>query len=60
MTGPYLRPKDAATYLGMSYKSFDAWVRKHGVPCKWIGRHRRFSQATLDRVLDTLSLRKAG
>ena len=58
MTGPWLRPKDAAEYLGMSYKSCDAWVRKYGVDGRWVGRHRRFSRPYLDRVLETISLRK--
>lgn len=60
MTGPWLRPKEAAAYVGMSYKAFDAWVRREGVPYKWVNqRHRRFSQPTLDRVIEVISLRKA-
>ena len=59
MKGPWLRPKDAASYMGMSYKSFDAWVRKEGVPHSWIGRHRRFAQPALDRVMEVMAQRKA-
>lgn len=60
MSGPWLRPKDAAKHVGMSYKTFDAWVKREGVPCSWIGSHRRFSQPTLDKVLTAISLRRVG
>lgn len=60
MTGPWLRPSKAAAYVDMPYKSFAAWVKQYGVPFTKIGkRNRRFSQSVLDRVLHTISLRKA-
>lgn len=57
MTG-YLSRSHAAAYLDMSPKSFDAWVRRHGVPFVRIGRTRRFAIAKLEAVLRTLTLRK--
>ena len=52
MTGPWLKPSDAAAYVGMSYKAFDAWVRRKGVQFGRIGRNRRFSKPYLDRLMN--------
>lgn len=56
---PYLTTQQAADYLGVTYKGFDHFVRRHGVPYLKYGRHRRFTKQTLDRVLQTMKLRKA-
>jgi excisionase family DNA binding protein len=56
----YLTAKDAAAYLGVSYRGFDQFVRRHGVPFKRYGRKRLFTRASLDRVVETMALRKAG
>ncbi len=58
MTG-YLTTRQAADYLGTTYRGFDRFVRRHGVPCVRYGRHRRFQPATLDKVLRTMALRPA-
>ena len=59
MNTGYLTAKEAAAYVGSTYRGFDAWVRRHGVPCKRYGRHRRFQKETLDRVMDAMSRRRA-
>lgn len=56
----YLAAKDAAAYLGVSYRGFDQFVRRHGVPYKLYGRKRLFTREALDRVVATMALRKAG
>lgn len=56
---PYLTTQQAAAYLGVTYKGFDHFVRRHGVPCLRYGRHRRFTKQTLDRVLQTMKLRRS-
>lgn len=53
----YLSAKQAADYLGVTYRGFDQFVRRHGVPHLRYGRHRRFTTQTLDRVLQTMKLR---
>lgn len=53
----YLTAAEAATYLRTTYKGFDHFVRRHGVPCVRRGRIRLFSQDTLDRVLRTMAMR---
>lgn len=57
---PYLTARQAAAYLGVTYKGFDCFVRRHGVPHLRYGRHRRFTAQTLDRVLQTMKLRRVG
>lgn len=58
MTGsPYLTARQAADYLGVTYRGFDQFVRRHGVPCVRYGRHRRFQPATLDRFMRMCALR---
>lgn len=58
-TGPYLTAHEAAKYVGKSYRGFDHWVRRTGVACTWIGRHRRFTHRDLDAALRTTSQRPA-
>ena len=53
----YMSARDAAAYVGTTYRGFDQWVRRHAVPHVRYGRHRRFSPATLDRVLRTMQQR---
>lgn len=53
----YLNARQAAEHLGKTYRGFDSWVRRHGVPCKRYGRERLFTIAQLDRVLSTMALR---
>lgn len=55
---PYLSAKQAAEYLGTTYRGFDAFVRRHGVPFVWYGAHRRFTKADLDKVLETMAERR--
>lgn len=42
--------KEAAALLHMSYRAFDDWVRRHGVPVLRTNHHRRFSQQTIDAI----------
>jgi excisionase family DNA binding protein len=58
MASGYLTAKEAAEYVGTSYRGFDQFVRRHGVPHVRYGRRRRFTKATLDRVLQTMALRR--
>lgn len=58
MSAGYLTAKQAAEYVGTTYRGFDAWVRRHGVPCVRYGRHRRFTKDAIDRVLKTMALRE--
>lgn len=53
----YLTAAESAAYLKTTYKGFDHFVRRYGVPCVRRGRIRLFSQDTLDRVLRTMALR---
>lgn len=57
MTG-YLSSQSAAKYLDMTYAAFDQAVRRLGIPHGRLGRQRRFSKDTLDRVLKTMAMRK--
>lgn len=57
MSDGYLSTKHAAEYLDLSVRAFDQAVRRHGIPCKRIGRLRRFVKADLDRALDAMSRR---
>ena len=51
MTRPrYYTAKAAAAYLGMTYKAFDAYVRRHHIPFARIDSHRRFTAETIDRI----------
>ena len=59
MTAGYLARASAAKYLDMTPKGFDQWVRRHGVPCKYIGRTRRFSIQKLEQVVNALTLRRS-
>ena len=59
MSAAYLSTKEAAAYLGVSVRGFDQFVRRHGVPHVRYGRHRKFTIATLDRVLSTMAQRPA-
>lgn len=54
----YLNAREAAEYLGVTYRSFDQWVRRHGVPHVRYGRVRKFKRDTLDRVLTAMALRR--
>lgn len=56
----YLSAREAAAHLGKSYRGFDQWVRRHGVPYKRYGRDRMFTVETLDRVMATMALRHGG
>lgn len=60
MSEGYLTAREAAAYVGTTYRGFDVFVRRHGVPHVRYGRNRRFQKATLDRVLRTMTLRKVG
>lgn len=53
----YLSSRHAAEYLDLSYRAFDVWVRRYGVPHLRLGRQRRFEPAVLDQVLRTMSQR---
>lgn len=55
MTAGYLSARSAAAYLDKTYKAFDQFVRRHGVPCKRLGRVRLFLKADLDRVVDVMT-----
>lgn len=57
MSDGYLSARSAAAYLDLTYKAFDQAVRRHGIPCKRLGRLRRFLKADLDRALDAMSQR---
>lgn len=57
MSDTYLTAKEAAAYVGTTYRGFDQWVRRHGVPCKRYGRHRRFTRTQLDKVLEVMARR---
>jgi len=59
MSADLLTTKEAAVYLRVTYRGFDVFVRRHGVPCERYGRKRLFRRATLDRVIKTMSLRGA-
>jgi excisionase family DNA binding protein len=59
MSADLLTAHEAAMYLRTTYRGFDAWVRRHGVPCERYGRKRLFRRATLDRVIKTMALRGA-
>jgi excisionase family DNA binding protein len=54
----YMTAREAAAYVGSTYRGFDVWVRRHGVPHVRYGRNRRFSKAKLDQVLRTMALRR--
>lgn len=53
-----LTAREAAAYLRTTYRGFDVFVRRHGVPHERYGRKRLFRRAVLDRVLKTMSLRR--
>jgi excisionase family DNA binding protein len=57
MSSRYLTAREAAEYLGVTYRGFDVWVRRHGVPCVRYGRVRKFTRESLDAVLRTMELR---
>ena len=59
MSDGYLTAKEAAAYVGTTYRGFDVFVRRHGVPCRWYGNRRRFRKETLDAVLKLRGQRKA-
>lgn len=52
-----LTAAEAAQYLRTTYKGFDEYARRHGVPCERYGRKRLFRRATLDRMLRTMAQR---
>lgn len=54
----WLSAKSAAAYLDMGVRQFDQWARAKGVPCKWVGRQRRYNRAALDRVLNSTMQRE--
>ena len=54
-----LTAREAAAYCGQSYRGFDQFVRRHGVPCDWWGGQRRFRRETLDRVRKAMTERHA-
>ena len=58
MSDQLLTAHEAAVYLRTTYKGFDNWTRRHGIPCERYGRKRLFRKATLDRVLRTMAQRK--
>lgn len=55
--GPYLTAREAAAYVGKSYRGFDHWVRRTGVAFEWIGAHRRFTAINLDKAIQATSRR---
>ena len=55
----YLSARQAAEYLGVTYRGFDQFVRRHGVPHLRYGAHRRFTAHALDRVLQPVVRRPA-
>ncbi len=55
----YLSAKQAAAYVGVTYRGFDQFVRRHGVPCERYGRKRLFKREALERVFKTMALRSA-
>jgi excisionase family DNA binding protein len=58
-TAGYLTAREAAAYVGATYRGFDMWVRRHGIPCVRYGNRRRYSKDQLDRVLRMMAQRKA-
>ena len=60
MSDGLLTAHEAARYLRTTYKGFDMWTRRHGVPCaERYGRKRLYRKAALDRVLKTMALRRS-
>lgn len=57
MSAGYLSARHAAEYLDMTFRAFDQWTRREGIPCLRIGRTRRYTRESLDRALKTISLR---
>lgn len=55
----YLTAKQAAEYVGVTYRGFDVFVRRHGVPHDRYGRKRLFRKDTLDRVFRAMARRPA-
>ena len=52
--------RESAEYLRTTYKGFDMWTRRHGVPCaERYGRKRLYRKAALDRVLKVMALRRS-
>lgn len=57
-TGGYLSPKAAADYCGIAYDTFTKLARQEGLrPDGIIGRRKRYTRATLDRLMRTLRAR---
>jgi excisionase family DNA binding protein len=55
----YLTAHEAASYLKCSYRAFDHWVRRNGVPCLRRGRIRLYDVRVLDDVVRTMAQRPA-
>ena len=53
-----LTSHEAAEYLRTTWKGFDNWVRRHGVPCERFGRKRLFRRSVLDRVIRVMAERQ--
>lgn len=53
----YLTAHQAAEYLKCSYRAFDQWARRNGVPCLRRGRIRLYKVSTLDRALEAIAAR---
>jgi excisionase family DNA binding protein len=52
-----LTTHEAADYLRTTYWGFDAFVRRHSVPCERYGRKRLFRRSVLDRMIRIMAER---
>lgn len=60
MKAGYMSARQAAEYLGRTYKGFDEFVRRHGVPHERYGRDRLFTKDTLDQMVKAMARRPRG
>jgi excisionase family DNA binding protein len=53
VTGPWLSPRAAAGYLGLTLRALYQAVRRGQLPAHRLGRRLRFSQPELDETLSS-------